>query len=216
MSPMFAWSATALCAIFVALHIAAEHQGQKPLAALTKVLSSASFLGAAWTLGAMQSLYGRLVLSALACCAIGDVLLLSRATPAFLGGLASFLLGHILLAVAFTSLGLARGWLPLALVALGAAGAGVLYWLMPHVERRMKLPVLAYCGAISIMVGLAIAAFGHGARWLIPAGAALFYLSDLSVARDRFVKTAFVNRLWGLPLYYASTVLIAWSIPYAR
>jgi hypothetical protein len=37
------------------------------------------------------------------------------------------------------------------------------------------------------------------------------YLSDLSVARDRFVKPAFVNRLWGLPLYYASTVLIAWS-----
>jgi len=32
------------------------------------------------------------------------------------------------------------------------------------------------------------------------------------VVRDRFVSTGFVNRLWGLPLYYAAQLIIAWSI----
>jgi uncharacterized membrane protein YhhN len=205
-------AATILCAVFVTLHVASEHQGQRVLGALSKVLASASFLGLAWTLGALGSGYGRFIFGALAFCAIGDVLLLSRAKPAFLGGLVSFLVGHVLLAVAFASLGLQRGWLPGALLVLGAIGARVLYWLMPHVEKPMKLPVLAYCSAISVMVGLAVAAFGKGAHWVVPVGATLFYASDLSVARDRFVKTAFVNRLWGLPAYYASTLFIAWSI----
>jgi len=44
------------------------------------------------------------------------------------------------------------------------------------------------------------------------AGAALFFVSDLAVARDRFVAPGFANRLWGLPAYYAGQLLIAWSI----
>ena len=44
------------------------------------------------------------------------------------------------------------------------------------------------------------------------AGAALFLVSDLAVARDQFVQRAFVNRLWGLPAYYAGQLLIAWTL----
>lgn len=211
MSVVLAIAATILCAVFVALHIASEHQGQKILGALSKILASASFLGVAWFVSAGASVYAKIVLGALALCAVGDVLLLSRATPAFLGGLVSFLLGHVALGGAFATLGLARGWMPAALLVLGAAGALVLRWLIPHVERPMKAPVLAYCAAISAMVALAVGAYGKGAPWIVPLGAALFYLSDLSVARDRFVKPGFVNRLWGLPVYYASTLLLAWS-----
>ena len=47
-------------------------------------------------------------------------------------------------------------------------------------------------------------------------GAIGFYLSDLSVARDRFVVSAFVNRLWGLPLYYAAQVALGWSVHVER
>ena len=43
-------------------------------------------------------------------------------------------------------------------------------------------------------------------------GAVLFLLSDLSVARDRFVAPGFVNRLWGLPFYYGGQVLLAASV----
>jgi len=43
----------------------------------------------------------------------------------------------------------------------------------------------------------------------IRAGAVLFWLSDLAVARDRFVRPGFVNPLVGLPLYYAAQLLLA-------
>ena len=41
------------------------------------------------------------------------------------------------------------------------------------------------------------------------AAAVAFYLSDVSVARDRFVAPGFGNRIWGLPLYYAAQLLFA-------
>jgi hypothetical protein len=49
-------------------------------------------------------------------------------------------------------------------------------------------------------------------RFLVIFGAVSFYISDLFVARDRFLKTEFVNRLIGLPLYYGGQFLFAFSI----
>jgi hypothetical protein len=43
-------------------------------------------------------------------------------------------------------------------------------------------------------------------------GAASFYISDLFVARDRFLKMEFKNRLLGLPLYYFGQFLLAFSV----
>ncbi|MDP3277671.1 MAG: lysoplasmalogenase [Deltaproteobacteria bacterium] len=203
-----------LCAASVLGHLAAEHSGNKILRGVTKTLASLAFVATAWTLGAWGTPYGQVVMVALVLCAIGDVLLLGRATAAFLGGLGSFLLGHIALAVAFYRCGLAPGWLPTALFALGVVGGGVLRWLLPNVERKMQGPVLAYCAAITAMLAIAIATAGQGTSVLVPLGAALFYLSDLSVARDRFVKPGFVNRIWGLPVYYASTLILAWSVQF--
>ena len=48
--------------------------------------------------------------------------------------------------------------------------------------------------------------------WTVAAGALLFYVSDLAVARHRFVKAELLNRAIGLPLYYAGQVLIAMSV----
>lgn len=48
------------------------------------------------------------------------------------------------------------------------------------------------------------------------AGAVAFYVSDVFVARDRFMKGGFVNRLVGLPLYYAGQFLIAFSLGFLR
>ena len=47
---------------------------------------------------------------------------------------------------------------------------------------------------------------------LVPAGALLFYLSDLAVARDRFVVRRFASRAWGLPAYYLAQVLLALTL----
>ena len=62
------------------------------------------------------------------------------------------------------------------------------------------------------MCVVAIGAGGAGAPWMIPVGALLFTASDIAVVRDRFVSKGFSNRLWGLPLYYAAQLIIAWSI----
>jgi hypothetical protein len=62
------------------------------------------------------------------------------------------------------------------------------------------------------MLSLAVGARGAGGHWIILIGAFLFYLSDISIARDRFIEPSFTNRLWGLPLYYGAQILLAISI----
>jgi len=66
-----------------------------------------------------------------------------------------------------------------------------------------------------VLGGLILGAIGAGvagAPWMIPVGALMFTASDIAVVRDRFVAPGFANRLWGLPLYYAAQLIIAWSI----
>ncbi|HNT86971.1 MAG TPA: lysoplasmalogenase family protein [Candidatus Hydrogenedentes bacterium] len=42
-------------------------------------------------------------------------------------------------------------------------------------------------------------------------GAVLFYVSDVMVARDRFVKSDAWNRWIGLPLYYGGQMVLAYT-----
>ncbi len=160
-----------------------------------------------------------------------DIALVSAKRTWFLLGLGSFLLSHLAYIGAFATVR------PNALVAvLVAAGllvpAGlVARWLWPHLGADMRVPVLAYIAVITGMVAAAAgAAAGAGprlpstaalvagepiARWVwqvaVMAAAVSFYLSDVSVARDRFVAPGFDNRIWGLPLYYAAQLLFALS-----
>ena len=54
-------------------------------------------------------------------------------------------------------------------------------------------------------------ALGVG-RLEVRLGGLLFWLSDLLVARHRFVRAEPSNRLVGLPLYYAGQYLIALAV----
>jgi len=79
--------------------------------------------------------------------------------------------------------------------------------------------VIAYDAVILTMVVAALAfmrteigGMDLHRRELFAAGAVLFFASDLAVARDKFVAKGFVNRAWGLPVYYAGQLLIAWSL----
>lgn len=47
---------------------------------------------------------------------------------------------------------------------------------------------------------------------MLPVAAAAFFVSDLAVARNKFVSPGIVNRLWGLPLYYAANLAFASSL----
>jgi uncharacterized membrane protein YhhN len=170
----------------------------KPAAALTFVVTGVAR-------GGLETPFGRVLVAGLVLAACGDVLLIPKGKATFLGGLLAFLAGHVAYAVAFVVHGVNGKVAALSLLALSLVGALVLRWLWPHVERPMRVPVLAYVVVISAMVALAA---GTGAGLLL-LGAFAFYLSDLAVARDRFVVSSFVNRLWGLPLYFFAQMLIA-------
>ena len=77
-------------------------------------------------------------------------------------------------------------------------------------------PVIAYVVIISAMTIGASALKSNPmldmtGKILVYAGALLFYVSDIFVARHRFVKKEFINRAIGLPMYYTAQFMIAFS-----
>jgi len=177
---------------------------------ISKTAASAAFV----TLGAFRwssgDLVGGWILAGLAFCAIGDLLLLGKRT--FDVGLVAFILAHALYGVGFhVALPVGR-WPLLVTVPLVIAGGGATRWLWPHLGRR-RIAVLAYIVVISVMVWGGVSTFArHMLPWTAAAGALLFYLSDLAVARHRFVHESFINRAIGLPTYYLGQLLLALTI----
>lgn len=202
--------------LVVALLIA-ERKSSKLGAWIAKPLASLGFVAVACASGAMDSDYGRTVLVALIACALGDVMLIPQgAGPAFLGGMASFALGHAGYAFAFWQRGIDRSAALIGLVAMAGIAVATLRWLGPRLPADMRVPIRVYIAIISAMVALAAGASVHTASPAIAIGALAFAASDLSVARERFVESAYVNLLWGLPLYYAAQLVLACTAGNAR
>ncbi|MCK6547353.1 lysoplasmalogenase [Myxococcota bacterium] len=208
LTPNF-WLGFGLTIAMTALFMLAEHRQHQALRWIAKPLASLAFVGTGIAAGALESRYGVAVLVALVLSAAGDVLLIPKSFTWFRLGLASFLLGHVAYGVAFVLRGISPPGLLAALVILVPVSLATMKWLMPHVKRDMRKPVVAYTLVITIMVALAAATVAAKGAPIVLAAAVSFYLSDLSVARDRFVKHSFVNRAWGLPAYYGAQLLFA-------
>ena len=179
--------------------------------AVSKPLASLGFIVAAIGFGALDSRYGNIVLAGLVLGAIGDVCLLGQAKQYFIAGLVSFLLGHVAYVVAFSGLPISPTSALLAAAVMTPLMAVIARWVFPHAPD-MRVPIGIYMLVIAAMCVVAIGAGAAGAPWMIPVGALMFTASDIAVVRDRFVAPGFMNRLWGLPLYYAAQLVIAWSI----
>ena len=134
---------------------------------------------------------------------------------AFLFGLVSFLLGHVFYVLAFFSVSQADSSLLIVILIISVFSTGVFFRLKSYLGAMM-VPVIFYVIVITVMVMGAGSVLldnslpGNG-RVIVFTGALLFYLSDLFVARNRFVEKAFINRLLGLPLYYSGQFLLAFS-----
>jgi uncharacterized membrane protein YhhN len=194
----------------VASLLHAARSGERTLEFLSKAVASASFviLGVSrWTAG--DPVDSWLVIGLLLC-ASGDMLLISERT--FDLGLICFLTGHVAYVVAFAFAEPPAGWPVPAAVPIAAVGLLAVWWMWPHLGRR-RLPVAAYTTAIAAMAWGAVSTSYLGALpWTVAIGALLFLLSDLGVARQRFIRPEFLNRALGLPAYYAAQFLIALSI----
>jgi len=188
----------------------ATRVGDREAEVVSKATASTAFviLGAlAWRSGDPIATW---LIFGLALCALGDMLLIWDRT--FDLGLVSFLLGHVAYVAAFHSAAPITEWTRWILLPIALASLGTLAWLWPHLGRR-RLSVGAYVVVITIMVWGSLAVTTGGLMgWKIALGAVLFYLSDLTVARDRFVQSDFLNRGVGLPMYYVAQILIALSV----
>lgn len=198
--------------------LAGEKLGRPGLEMVCKPLASTAFIAAALHMGALDSPYGVGVLIGLSLSWVGDVALIAKGAGAgFLVGLVAFLSGHVAYCVAFGLRGLDPIWTAVGFGCLVVPIVVVGRWLLPCVEGRMKGPVVAYMTVISVMVALAVGTVGTtpaGASpaWPLLAAAVLFYISDLFVARERFVTKGFINRAIGLPVYYGAQLLFAWTV----
>jgi uncharacterized membrane protein YhhN len=196
--------------------LVAEKRKSVPLILTFKTPLSMLFVAAALIQSRAVEPYYKWVIAGLVFGLIGDVCLALKGNNTFRAGLVAFLLGHVLYVVAFAGLTRPSDWLALGHLLILGISLGVFWWLRPHLGA-MVIPVGLYVLVISLMLAAAWVAFlnpdlkATGA-WALFVGACCFYMSDLFVARERFVKSQFINRLLGLPLYYGGQFCIAFSV----
>ncbi len=202
-----------VCLFACALSIGFESQNQNSLTTKTKFLASLAFVGFAWEVGAMNSTYGQVVFIGLVLSLIGDVLLaLKDRKHAFLIGIGAFLLAHISYTVAFASYGFNPAKLPLIVPVVMMALSIIGWWLRKHLTGIFTVAVPAYLIAIGVMLVVAWSNQSLTAGWWIVIGATLFAVSDLWVARNRFINSDIINRIIGLPIYYTAQLMLAYSV----
>lgn len=202
----------AICLAAAAVHITAIRLDRPFVSGPAKAAASTTFVALALINGANGSSYGRFILAALILCWIGDVLLLSRKSSFLLAGIAAFLLAHLAFAAAFTRETVNQNWLLGAIVCTAVAGVLLIRWLWPRLESFYRIAVPAYVAAIMTMTSLAVGVSSAAMPATVAIGAIMFAVSDVSVARDRFIESSFVNKVWGLPLYYVAQLLLAASV----
>lgn len=200
-----------LTLIATAVLVVAEVREKTAWRMTAKPLASSGFLLLANAAGALSCRHGRLMFLALALCFVGDMLLLSDSKRVFAAGLGSFLAAHVTFATAFWIRGVDRPSLAGGLAVGVPVAILVLRWLAPHVRGPMRGAVTAYVVTIVAMFATAAGTTGAHGDWRIVSGALIFLVSDLAVARHRFVRREAVNRLVGLPLYYVAQLLLASS-----
>jgi uncharacterized membrane protein YhhN len=199
-----------LCALAVAGLLWAERRGSSTGLWLTKPIASLAFIWVGLAAGALETTYGQLILLGLVLCLLGDLLLIPHDRPAvFRAGVFAFLLGHVAYSAAFVTRPLDPFGLAAGAVLLAVVVGGTLLWLGSRLPRDMVWPVRVYMVVIGVMATLACGVTAAGGPWAVAVGALAFTASDISVARDRFVQHEFLNRAWGLPLYYAAQLLLA-------
>ena len=204
-------AAVVVCAAALAALLWAEWRGSRAGIWLAKTTASTAFVAAALLWGALGSSYGALVLLALCLSWLGDVLLIPKGRPYFLLGLVCFLLAHLAFSAAFALSARSFAALLVGGLAMAACGLVIARWLWPHLDRRLRPAVAGYVAAISLMVTTAsgtVVALGPA----ILAGALAFAISDVFVARHRFVVRSLTNKFIGLPLYYLGQLVLASTV----
>jgi uncharacterized membrane protein YhhN len=184
---------------------------------VTKPLLSLLFIAVVLIVPQTNPKYFCSILAGLIFCMLGDVFLIFvNSKKLFMAGLASFLIGHIFYGIAFFTTS-SPGVLTLGVAIVTIAVSSTIFIKLRPYLGKMTIPVFAYVVIITVMVIGAATLMGDTrlgsiGRSLAFFGAIFFYCSDMFVARQRFVKKDFINRLIGLSLYYVGQFMIAYSV----
>ncbi|MBW1780623.1 MAG: lysoplasmalogenase [Deltaproteobacteria bacterium] len=182
----------------------------------TKTALSALFVITALVQPHPMAAYTHFLLIGLLFCLGGDVFLALPQENMFRLGLVFFLIGHIFYVIAFFTTAHINMWTGWGTLIVLIFSIWIYLWLKPHLGT-MSIPVLAYVVVITTMLSGAWSVLGDATvdgigRIMIFSGASCFYISDVFVARDRFIKREAENRFIGLPLYYMGQFLLAFSV----
>ncbi len=169
--------------------------------------ASTGFVASALVAGGLGSAAGRLMTLGLVGCWFGDYLGAIR----FEAGALAFLAAHVLFCAAFAVAGLSGLRVRVAVPVWLAITGGIAVWLVPLVPPENRPLVIGYCVAITAMVVLACGLDSWDRRQLALLGAVCFYVSDIFVARWKFVDASRWNAFGCYPLYYGACFLLALS-----
>ncbi len=153
-----------------------------------------------------------LIFTAFVLSLIGDGLLIPKSRSYyFLAGIGAFALAHIAFSSAFLLLRPDTIIVIVSLLSASVAGIFIYIWLKPYLKNKYRLVVPAYLLIIALMVVTGVSGGLSNNNYWLASGSVLFALSDIFVARNRFIVSSFINRLIGLPLYYIAQMMIAYG-----
>lgn len=206
---MVASALLSLAAASAVLHLVADSRGSRRLPWLFKPLTTSLIGAAAAVMPDADPTYRLLILCGLTFSLAGDVFLLFP--QHFVPGLVSFLVAHVVYIVAFAEGTALR---PVLLLPYLAASAPLLRLLWPNLGR-LRIPVILYVAALVGMAWVAASralTFSTGPATAAAIGAALFVVSDATLALRKFRKPFASVQLIIMTTYVAAQMLIAFSV----
>lgn len=178
---------------------------------LFKPLTMILVIALVWRFGTRRFFYLWAVLVGLIFSLIGDVFLIVP-EKFFVWGLLSFLFAHIFYCVAFLKAGAGK-FNPLSLIAFVVGGI-ILKLNYAGVPEALKIPVIVYAAAISLMLSFALNFYltqkSPKALFAL-SGAFLFVVSDSILAFNKFTYQFLTAKIFILSTYFLAQWLIARS-----
>jgi uncharacterized membrane protein YhhN len=157
-----------------------------------------------------ETAFARWVTAGIALSVVGDVALLGPSNKAFIAGLAAFLLAHVAYVIAFVGVAVWSPRIPVVAVIMIVAST-LLVRAIWKGAAGLEVAIIAYAAVITAMVVSAWATIG-GPLPLAPVaavGAVLFYISDATLALNRFRRPIAHVALWSIGVYWLGQLGIA-------
>jgi uncharacterized membrane protein YhhN len=205
-----AWVGIALVAIFGVLAIVGIETNRRWLLAFCKIVATAALLLVAGPppTGTLQKLVHIGILFSI----LGDGFLVAQSERAFMAGTAAFLTAQLLYAVAFW--GVRSPEHPIAPVAgLVVITSALLVANLWKGAGRLRPAIVVYGCAITAMVGTALGTVGGRlppvAALCAASGAVLFYISDATLAWDKFKRPVKHAAIVTMGVYWVGQIGIA-------